>query len=140
VRDERGLAALTLWRHHHPAGGVGGNRLSMVGAHDVQEQVQAGTDAGRGQHVPAVDVAHGRIDVHGGKAGGEIGGMGPVRRSAATFQQAGLGEHERAGADRRDPGAGGVRRTQHIDHPPSPLSPTHAGHEHGVAPRRFRER
>ena len=98
------------------AGGVGSGRGTVITAHHVQAQVQAGRGAGRGQDLAVVDVQHVRVDGHGRMTGGQLRGGSPVGRRAQPVQQAGGGQGERADADGGDPTARLRRRPQRLEH------------------------
>ena len=91
-------------------------RGAVVAAEDVQAEVEARGDAGRGQHVALVDVEHVGLDAHARVAGGEVGGVAPVGGRAAAVEHAGGGQRERAGADRDHARAAGVRGAQRVEH------------------------
>ena len=68
------------------------------------------------EHVALVDVEHVRLDGDAREVAGEPLRVAPVRRRAAAVEQPGGGEHERARADRGDPGAAVGRRAQRVEH------------------------
>ena len=86
-----------------------GDLAAVVAAEQVQAQVDAGAQAGAGQHVAVVGEQHAGVDA--GRRG-----AGPPAASAysqwvvagAAVEQPGRREHEGAGADRDQPGAAAV--------------------------------
>ena len=102
--DELRLAAVAPRRHDAAAGRVVGHLAAVVAAHDVQAQVDAGPDAGRGEHVAVVDEEHVRVEPHLREVPAEPVGVGPVGRGRPAVEPAHGGQHERAGADRDQPG------------------------------------
>ena len=88
----------------------------MVAAHEVQAEVDARGDAGRGEHVALVDVEDAGIDGDRGIALGQLLGVGPVRGGPPAVEQAGVREDEGAGADRGDARAARVGRPQRVEH------------------------
>ena len=106
--QELRLASVPVRGHYGAPRDLGGKGGAVVAADDVQAEVKSGGDARAGQHASLVDVEDGRIDRHPRIAPGEpLGGI-PVRRGAPAIEHAGLGEHERPGADRHDPRAAPV--------------------------------
>ena len=101
--DELGLAAGPVRRHDEAAGDGVGDRRAVVEADQVQAQVQRGGLARGGEHAAVVDVEHVRVDLHPGMAGGQRGGVRPVRGRAPAVQQPGGGQHERARCTGRPP-------------------------------------
>ena len=99
-----------LRRHDHPAGHRAGRRGAELLAPQVQAGVDAGRGAGAGQHAVVVDVEHLGDDPGQREPGGQLVGVPPVRGAGPAVEQAGLAEHERAGAQRHDPRAALVRR------------------------------
>jgi hypothetical protein len=110
------LAALAAWGHDHMAGHLGGVCGAVVLAHDVQAQVDAGGGAGAGGDVAMVDEEHVRVDPDARELLGQGGGEAPVGGGGSAVQQAGLGEHEGAGAQPEDAGSPAMRRPKGVDH------------------------
>ena len=98
--DELRLAAVAPRRHDAAPGRLVGDLAAVVAAHQVQAQVDAGGDAGRGQHVAVVDEQHVRVERDLREAARGTARRGPVRGRRPAVEQAGRGQHERAGADR----------------------------------------
>jgi hypothetical protein len=76
--------------------------------------LDAGGDAGRGQHVALVDVQHFRIHLHLRMAARQLRSRGPVRGGRASVQQAGFQHRKGAQAQRHHAGAARVRLTQRL--------------------------
>lgn len=85
---------------------VGG---ALVGADQMQAQVDARGRARTRGDVAQVDVEHVRLDLDPGMPRGEFVGHAPVSGRPATLQQSGLGEQEGGGAQRDDTGAAAMR-------------------------------
>lgn len=62
----------------HAPGDAGGGLRAVVGAHQVQAQVDASGQAGTGGHGPVVDPQHVGVHLDVGVPVGELGGVGPV--------------------------------------------------------------
>ena len=106
------LTAVAPRRHHAAAGRPVGHLAAVVGADDVQAEVDAGGHPGRGEHVAVVDEEHVGVESHVRVPAPEPFRVRPVGGRRPPVEQAGGGEHEGAGADRHDPGAPVVRRAQ----------------------------
>lgn len=102
------LAALAVRGHHHLAGDPHRVRGSLVGAYQVQAEVDAGRRSGAGRDVAVVHVQHGGVDPDPREPGGQFRGLGPVGGGPPLVQQSGCGEHEGARADADDPRAATV--------------------------------
>ena len=77
----------------------------MVVAQDVQAQIGGGQHAARAEEVAVVDEELVVQEVRSREEGAELVGEGPVGRQTTTVGHAGEPDHERAGAQRDDPGA-----------------------------------
>jgi hypothetical protein len=75
----------------------------VVGAHDVQREVDGPGGPGRGQHLAVVDVQHLGVEPHLRVAAGELVRVHPVGGRRPPVEDAGGRERERAGAERHDP-------------------------------------
>src|SRR5262249_53428257 len=82
-----------------------GDRRAVILSHDVQAEVGARRLPGGGEDVALVDVQGRRIYADLGVALGEGARVHPVRRRAPAVEEAGRGQYDGAGADRRDAGA-----------------------------------
>ena len=67
-----------------------------------QRQVDAGGDAGRGPDIAVLDEDRIGLQLHLGKALGELGAAAPMRHRAPSVEQAGGRQQERAAAHRGD--------------------------------------
>ena len=134
---ELGLAALAVRGHDHAAGKAAGDLLAVVGADQVEAQVDARGRAGGAGDVAVVDIQHVGHDGHGGIAPREQPRVAPVRGGGAAIEQPGAGQHERAGADRDDARAPGVRGPQRRDELVGRVGVQvgAARHDHGVGQR-----
>lgn len=116
AQDVLRLPAAALQRGDGQARRVGGDGRAVVAAHDVQAQVQPGGRTGGGENPAVVGVEHVRIDPHRRVAAGELVRGRPVGRGVAAVEQPGLGEAERADADRGHPRPALHRRAQRFQH------------------------
>ncbi|MEK8103909.1 hypothetical protein NKG94_00265 [Micromonospora sp. M12] len=67
--DELGLAAVSPRRHDTAAGGIVGDRRTVIGAHDVQKQVDAGCRSAEVRTRPAsTNSTSGRTSTAGNSA------------------------------------------------------------------------
>ncbi len=78
----------------------------MVGAHQVEAEVDAGGDPGRGEDVAVVDEEHVLVELDPREGPPELGAVHPVGGGGPAVEEAGCGEDLGAGAYRDDPGAG----------------------------------
>ena len=109
------LAAVAVRGHDHAPGDRVGDLDAVLGAHQVQAQVDAGGRAGAGEDRAVLDVEHRRIDHDVRVARGEGVGEKPVRARAAPVEQTGRCQGERAAADREHPAAPGDAGPQRVD-------------------------
>ena len=128
-REPIGVARLGRWGDelHLPAAAVGGHDQSPrdpvagggteVTAHEVDAEIEGRRLAGRGEHVALVDVEHVGAHVDLRIAAGQLVGMHPVRGRDASVEEPGRRQHERTGAQRRDPHTALVRHAQRVDEP-----------------------
>ena len=105
--DVLSLAAVAVRGHHHAAGRAPGQLLAMVGADQVQAQVEARGSAGGGEHRPVADEQDVRVDLGLGVQRLQLGRVAPVRRAPAAIEHAGRAERERARAEAHHLGAAG---------------------------------
>ena len=96
--------------------GIGGDGGAVVPDNHVQAEIQAGRRARRCQHLTRVDVENVGIEIHRRVGGAEQVGGEPMGGRALSIEQPSLGECERSRADRRDPGARGIRGLQRVEH------------------------
>ena len=89
------------------AGDRVGDLRSAAQADQVQAEVDAGGGAGRGEDAAVLDVEGRRVDL-GRAAGPQAVGVHPVGGGPAAVEQAGVGQHEGAGVQPDDTGAGPV--------------------------------
>ena len=101
--DELRLPAAAVGRHDQSPRDPVGGRGAEVTAYEVDAEVEGRRLAGRGEHVPLVDVEHVGSYVDLRVAAGQVVGVHPVRGRGATVEQPGRRQHEGAGAQRRDP-------------------------------------
>lgn len=80
----------------------------------MQHHVHAGGRAGRGEDAAGVHIQHVGAHLNTREAAGEQIGEPPVGGSAETIQQAGMGEHKCTRANRCQPRAACVGRTQFV--------------------------
>jgi len=113
--DELGLAAGAVRGHHEPPRQRVGHRRTVIDAHEVQAQVEAGRLARRGVDAAVLQVEHLRVDLDQWVPRGQQPGVQPVRGGPPTVQQPGGGQHERPGADGDDPRAALVGRAHRVD-------------------------
>ena len=109
------LPAVAVRRDDVPARDRGRRVGAAVPADDVQAEVEAGGQPGGREDVAVVDVEDVGVDLDRRELPRELVGEGPVRRRAPAVEQAGVGEDERARADRhhaRAPGVGGGERVE----------------------------
>jgi hypothetical protein len=114
--DVLGLAALAVRGDHHAPGDDVRHFGAVVEADQVEAEIDASRRPGRRVDPVAADVEDRRVQLHAREPRAEDVGVHPVRRGSASVEQAGLGQRERAGAERRDPSApamGGAQRGQH---------------------------
>lgn len=105
LSDELLLATVPVRRHDQASrDGIGDGR-TVVRADQVQAHVDARCATGGGDHTVVVDVVDVGVDLDLGKALREPFSVLPMSRRPSTIEQAGAGEGESAGADRRDPGS-----------------------------------
>ena len=104
----------------------------MIGAHDVQAEVDACGDPGAGENLALVDEQDLRTDTHLREALRELRGELPVRRRRATVKQPGGGQRERPHAHRCDPGPPIGRPPQRPDHGSGGFARVEPRHDHGV--------
>src|SRR3954447_18708058 len=100
---ELGLAAGALDEDDEPAGGLEGGRTAEVLLDEREREIHPGRHAGRGPHVAVADVDRLGVDLDRRVAAREIRRRCPVRGGSATVEQARLGKHVGARADRGDP-------------------------------------
>lgn len=103
VHDELGLAALPFQRHHGGARGLERDGRSVVETNHVQAEVEGCGSTGRGEELALVHVEHVGVHPDAGMTPGELLRGDPVGGGSATIEKPGLGEDERASADRCDP-------------------------------------
>lgn len=96
---ELSLAPRSVQVDHQVASDVGGHRGAVVGAHDLQRQVDSGGDASRGPHTVA-DVDSVGVELHHGMRPCQLVGNRPVGGRTATRQQAGLRQQHGTATDR----------------------------------------
>ena len=135
--DELRLPALAPRRNDAVPGHRVGHLRAVVGANDVQAQVDSRGQPRRGEHVAVVDEQHLLVDPHRGVQPPQRVGELPVGGRGPPVEQACRGEDERAGADRHQPGAGPDRVERGADvrreHPvPSGGRVARAGDDDGV--------
>ncbi|MGX1494159.1 hypothetical protein RKD41_006418 [Streptomyces tendae] len=96
------LAAVAEGRYDTAPGDRVGQFAAVVGAHDVQADVDAGRGAGRGEDAAVVDEQHVRVDldprVHPAERLGDL----PVGGGPASVEETGGGQDEGGRADRDD--------------------------------------
>lgn len=107
---------------------------AVVGADQVQAQVDARGGPGAGGYIAQVDVERVGLDLDLREAGGEFGGHPPVGGRPPAVQQPRLCEHEGAGADRDNAGAASVGLPDRVKHGGRGRFPAalQAGDDHGV--------
>ncbi len=136
--DELRLPAVPVRGHHGAAGHRIGHGRAEVRAHQVQAQVDPRGDARRGQHPAVLGVEDVRVEPHPRVQRAEPVARRPVRRRAAAVEQPGRGQHERAGADRRDarvrpyPLQGGGERLRQPARSVRLVPLVRRGNDHGV--------
>ncbi len=91
-------------RHHRAARDVLRDGGAVVPPYHVQAQVDAGGDARGGEHVAVVGVQDVRVEPHVRVEPAEPIALQPVGRGGAAVEQPRRREHERARADRHEPG------------------------------------
>jgi hypothetical protein len=106
--DILGLATLAVSGQDEAPGDLIGALRSPVAADEVQAQVQSGGTTGGRQDTALVDVEHVGDKPQAGVAADKLVGVLPVRGGVAAIEEAGGRQHERAGAQRHDAGAGGM--------------------------------
>ncbi|MNI21476.1 hypothetical protein D3C73_750030 [compost metagenome] len=92
-------------RQHQSFGDQVGYARAVILAHHVQHHVHAGGRPGRGDDAAGVHIQHVVAYVDAWEFAGQRFGEPPVGGGLAAVEQAGPGEHERAGADGGDAGA-----------------------------------
>ena len=97
------LAARAFEVDDQRPGHVADQGAAVVLLDQCQREVDARGHARRGEHVAVAYEDRVRCDVDVGKGAGKQRGMPPMRGGAPAAQQAGLGQNERTGADRRQP-------------------------------------
>ena len=117
--DELGLPTVAPRRHDAAAGGVVGHLAAVVAAHDVQAQVDAGPDAGRGEHVAVVDEEHVRVEPHLREVAGGTGRRTPSGSSPGRPSSRPSGGERRTPRCRSRP-AGSAARQPARGPPPRP--------------------
>ncbi len=110
--DILSLAALAVRGQNEAPGDLVGALWPKVPAYEVQAQVQAGGTAGGGQDAAFVDVKHVRDEAQAWAASDELLGVLPVRGGVAAVEKSSSRQHESAGAQRHDTGAGGMGLAQ----------------------------
>src|SRR6202035_2350916 len=89
--------------HDQLAGDGEGRVAAQVVLDQGEREVDAGRDPGRGGEVAVLDEDRVGVDRDVRVLGGEVVAALPVGGDRAPGQQPGLGQQERAGADRRQP-------------------------------------
>lgn len=114
--DELGLTAGPVWCHHHPPRDTRTNVFSHVTAHQVQTEIDSGSDTGAGGDVTVVDVQDSRIDRERRVAFLQFPGTAPVCGRRPTVEQTRSSKRKRPSADRHnpDPVLGSV--SQQVEH------------------------
>ena len=104
-RHELGLVSVAVRRHHQALRHLVGDLRAEVAPHQVQQHVEPGRRAGRGQHAPLIHIE--RIGLHTDAriACCELRHVSPVGGGAPAVEHPGRGQHEDPGADRAQPGA-----------------------------------
>jgi len=102
--DELRLTAFSPRRHHTETRCRVRDLAAVIVADHVQTEVDAGRDAGGGEHASVFDEQHSRVDAYTREQEFEVLGAAPVRRCETPVQQAGGGEHVGARADRHHSG------------------------------------
>jgi hypothetical protein len=103
LRAELRLAAGAAQEHDQLAGDGEGGVAAEVVLDQGEREVDAGRDPGRGGEGAVLDVDRVGIDGDVRVLGGEVVAALPVGGDRPPGQQPGLGQQERAGADRRQP-------------------------------------
>jgi hypothetical protein len=109
------LAAVAPGRYDAVSGDRVGDLAAVVATEQVQAEVDAGAEAGAGEHVALVGEEHARVDAHTGVEGAQLVGVLPVRRGGPAVEQAGGREHEGTGTDRHQPGVRPDRRQRRTE-------------------------
>ncbi|GAB3865330.1 hypothetical protein GCM10029963_77240 [Micromonospora andamanensis] len=94
------LTALTMRRHNHVSGDLGGMGGTVVPAYQMQAEVDPGSRARACRDIAKVDVQDVGVDLDVREAGAEFGGHPPVRGGPTLIEQPGLREQESTGTDR----------------------------------------
>jgi len=114
--DELGLVTVTVRRGHERLRDPARRGGPQILAQDVQAQVEARRDTGRGEHVAVVDVEDVRSNLHRRIPLCQLGRVLPVSGRRPPVKHSGLRQSERADADRDHPRAAGVGATQRGEH------------------------
>ena len=111
--------------HHHHLRHCRGDVLAAVPAHQMQRQIDAGGDAGAGQHRAVVDEDPVGQHLRRGREPAQPVEQLVVRRRLPAGQQSGVGRQQRAAAHRQQPQGPGrrARRGQPwCHHPAEPVA------------------
>jgi hypothetical protein len=110
-RQELRLSAFAVWRHHQALRDEVADTGAVVAPHQVQQHVQAGSRAGRGDDLAGIDIQvifqylDARITAR------QLFRIAPVGGGAQAIEHSGGGEHEHPGTDRAQARAALVGRT-----------------------------